>query len=49
MHQVTPDEFRVFQGNLAFWLSRLFTLAEKVTVSSVRLSILLFETAIFWV
>ncbi len=29
MHQVTPDEFRVFQGNLAFWFSRLFPSGRK--------------------
>lgn len=29
MHQVTPDEFRVFQGDLTFWLSRLFPSGRK--------------------
>lgn len=29
MHQITPDEFRVVQGNLTFWLPRLFPSGSK--------------------
>ena len=25
MHQETTDEFRIAEGNLTFWISRLFT------------------------